>query len=349
MSIRRVAVVGCGNRSRAHLQADQLIAGIQVVACCDPVSDRREKLAADFHLRAYADTATMIEAEKPDLVHLVTQPALRVELMTIVSDLGVPFCTVEKPIATGVADWRALCELEQKSKTKFAICHQFRWQQHLVKCQKAVASGKLGAVKFLDISAGMNIANQGTHTLNYGRSLIGDPPVVLVAGNAYGWDVGDPTHPAPEATEAYLIFENGVRGLWTLGPISPRIGDPATTWQHVRVAVYADRGRVNYEEFGQWEIVSPEGVECGDYGGMDIWARNNLLAQAEFHKVLIAWGNEDAIEPGTSLRQSLHEWKVVLAVYTSVVEHRPVEIASFEPEDHLFHKLAELLSMEEHG
>jgi predicted dehydrogenase len=349
MSTIRVATIGCGNRSRAHLRADQFIDGAQLVACCDPITERRENLAAEFGLRAYADAQRMLEVEKPDLVHLVTQPALRVELMTIVSDMGVPLSTVEKPIAAGVADWRALCELDQKSKTKFAICHQFRWQQHLVECQKAVASGKLGVVKFLDISAGMNIANQGTHTLNYGRSLIGDPTVTLVTGNAFGWDLGDPAHPAPESTEAYLLFENGVRGLWTLGPISPRVGDPVTTWQHVRVAVYADRGRALYEEFGQWEIISPEGSKGGSYGGMETWERNNLLAQVEFHKALIAWGKDDAKEPGTNLRHSLHEWKVVLAVYTSAVEHRPVEIASFEPEDNLFHRLAELLKIEVRG
>jgi predicted dehydrogenase len=339
----RVAIIGCGNRSRAHIRADQLIDGVQLVACCDPITERCEDLAADFGLRAYANADRMLEIEKPDLVHLVTQPALRVELMTSVSDTGVPLCTVEKPIATGVMDWRALCDLEQKSGTKFAICHQFRWQQHLVKCRQAIASGKMGAAKFLDISAGMNIANQGTHTLNYGRSLIGDPRVMLVSGNAFGWDLGDPAHPAPESTEAYLLFENGVRGLWTLGPISPRVGDPATTWQHVRVAVYADRGRTLYEEFGQWEIISPDGSERGGYGGIETWERNNLLAQVDFHKALIAWGKNEAHEPGTSLRQSLHEWKVVLAVYTSAVEHRPVEITSFEPEDNLFYRLAESL------
>lgn len=347
MATYRVAIVGCGNRSRAHLQADQLIPGARLVACCDPVVEKRVKLAAEFLLQPYADARTMIEKEKPDLVHLVTQPAWRVELMTLASELGVPMCTVEKPIATGVADWRALCELEKETSTKFAICHQFRWQQDLVKCQQAVASGQLGQVKFLDISAGMNIANQGTHTLNYGRSLIGDPKVTLVAGNAFGWDLGDPTHPAPEATQAYLVFENGVRGLWTLGPISPRIGDPGTTWQHVRVVAYADRGRVNYEEFGQWEIVSPERVERGDYGGADVWGHNNLLAQAEFHRALIAWGKQDSLEPGTSLQQSLHEWKVVLAVYTSAVKNRPVEIASFEPQDDLFQALAKKLTLSE--
>jgi predicted dehydrogenase len=344
MSKLRVAIVGCGNRSRAHLLADQLIPGVQLVACCDRHTEKREKLAAEFNLRAYADARSMIVAERPDLVHLVTQPATRVALMSLVSELGVPLCTVEKPIATGVADWRALCALEVQTKTRFAICHQFRWQPHLVKCQQAVASGRLGPVLFLDISAGMNIANQGTHTLNYGRSLIGDPLVALVAGNAFGWDLGDPTHPAPEATQSFLTFENGIRGAWTLGPISPRVGDPLTTWQHVRVAAYADRGRVNYEEFGQWEIVSTQGAARGDYGGMETWAQNNRLAQTDFHRSVISWGQAAETEPGTSLRQSLHEWKVVLAVYTSAVEGRPVELASFEPEDDLFHRLADKLS-----
>jgi hypothetical protein len=34
---------------------------------------------------------------------------------------------VEKPIATGVTDWRALCELERTGGTRFAVNHQLRW------------------------------------------------------------------------------------------------------------------------------------------------------------------------------------------------------------------------------
>jgi predicted dehydrogenase len=285
----------------------------------------------------------MIVKEQPDMVHLVTWPDTRVELMSLISELGVPLCTVEKPIATGVADWQALYQLERASKTKFAVCHQFRWQPHMVKCQQAMASGRLGLAKFLDISAGMNIAGQGTHTLNYGRSLIGDPWVTRVAGNAYGWDASDVGHPAPAMSEAYLTFENGVRGLWTSGAISPRTGDAATVWQHVRAAAYADRGRVNYEEFGKWEIVTPDGIEIGDFGGMDTWSKNNLLAQIGFHQAMLAWLKDSTQEPGTSLRHSLHEWKVVLALYTSALECRPVEMDSFEPDAHLFHELESAL------
>jgi predicted dehydrogenase len=210
-----------------------------------------------------------------------------------------------------------------------------RWQPYLVKCQQAIQSGRLGEVKFLDISAGMNIAGQGTHTLNYGMSLVGEVPVARVYASASGWDAADPGHPGPAASEAYLTFANGLRGLWTSGYVSPRCGDPATTWQHVRAAAYADRGRVLYEEFGRWEIIGEEEEERGSYGGMTEWARNNSLAQAGFHQAMFDWLEDEHKTPGTSFKQSLHEWEVVLAMYQSAVEHRPVELAGFEPADDL--------------
>jgi predicted dehydrogenase len=255
----------------------------------------------------------------------------RVELMGLVSELGVPLCTVEKPIAVNVRDWRALTELEKTSKTKFAVCHQFRWQRHLVQCQQAVAAGELGAMRFLDISAGMNITGQGTHTLNYGRSIVGDARVTRVFGSIHGWDKHDMTHPAPTASEASLTFDNGVRGLWTSGPISPRFGDSKTVWQHVHVSAYGDTGRVEWQEFGRWEVVGSGGARggtCEDDGG---WAENNLLAQAGFHKAMFAWGDDETARPGTNLADSLHECAVVLALYQSAVERRYVDLADFDP------------------
>lgn len=343
MSKYRAVIVGCGGRSRPHINAYDEIDGAEVVACCAPTALRRDRLAEEFRIHAYSDARRMIEKEAPDMVHLVTWPDTRVELMTLVSDLHVPLCTVEKPIATGVADWRALCELAARTETKFAVCHQFRWQPHLVKCREALASGRLGEVRFLDISSGMNISGQGTHTLNYGRSLLGDPKVMRVFGTAYGWDTRDQGHPAPAATEAYLTFKNGVRGVWTSGEVSPPCGDPETVWQHVRIAVYADQGRANYEEFGVWEIVSPEGVERGTFGGMDVWARNTLKAQAEFHRAMFDWMGEDAKAPGTRLEASLHEWQVVLALYASALTHRPIDVEGFRPDENLIQELVATL------
>lgn len=331
MKTYRAVVVGCGGRAPAHIEAYRDIPNVEVVACSAPSPVRREPLAEKYGLRAYASAEEMIRAEHPDIVHLVTWPDTRVELLTLVNNLEVPLCTTEKPLATGVQDWLKLVELEKSSQTKFGVCHQLRWQPHLVRCQEVLRSGSLGKILLLDISAGMNIAGQGTHTLNYGMSLLGDVPVKTVFANAHGWDAADPGHPGPAASEANLIFEDGSRGLWTSGFVSPRCGDPATTWQHVRVAAYAERGRVLFEEFGNWEIVGPgDALERGSFGGMESHARNNLLAQAGFHRAMFTW-LEGGPEPGTSLRRSLHEWAVVLAMYQSALEHRPVDLDGFNP------------------
>lgn len=331
----RAVVIGCGGRAPAHIEAYELIPNASVVACSAPSARRREPLAAKYGLRAYADPAEMIRAEQPDIVHLVTWPDTRVELMSLVAELGVPLCTTEKPLAGGVKDWRALVALEKNSKTKFGVCHQMRWQPHLVKCQQALQSGLLGEIKFLDISAGMNIAGQGTHILNYGMSLAGDVPIVRVFASASGWDAADAGHPGPAATEAYLIFANGLRGLWTSGWVSPRCGDPDVFWQHVRAAAYAERGRVLYEEFGRWEIMGQDTEERGSFGSMAEHARNNKIAQAGFHQAMFDWLEDDQKVPGTSFKQSLHEWQVVLAMYQSALERRPVDMKDFDPPDTL--------------
>ncbi|HUU31478.1 MAG TPA: Gfo/Idh/MocA family oxidoreductase [Phycisphaerae bacterium] len=345
MAIYRVAVIGCGGRSVPHIKAYQHIRRAKVVACCDPDKARREKIATDFGVTPYAEAAEMIRNEKPDLVHNVTWPSLRVPLMTLMADLGVPAATVEKPIATGVADWRALVELERRAPTRFAVCHQCRWQPHLVKCRQALASGRLGKVLLVDASAGMNISGQGTHILNYAVSLNGESPIVRVFGAASGDQEMKTAHPGPDTTVGLVTFANGVRCLWNNGPTAPVCGDPKTIWQHVRVAAYAERGRVLWEEFGRWEIVGPGGLEAsGDYGGTDTWMANNLRAQAAFHEAMFDWIEDDRKVPGTSLAQSLHEWKAVLALYASAVGRRPVELGSFDPPPDLFDRLAKALA-----
>lgn len=339
MSEYRVAVIGCGSRSHDHIRAYEQIPGASVVACCAPNPGRRDQVAATYGLRAYADPAAMLDQEKPDLVHLVTWPDTRVELMTLVAAKGVPACTVEKPIATGVADWRALCDLERRSRTRFAVCHQVRWHENVVRCQQALASGDLGETLFVEMTAGMNIAGQGTHILNYGRSLMAEARVTTVFGNAGTWDPTDPGHPGTTPNAAHLSFDNGRRGLWVTGPIAPRCGDPNTTWQHVRVAAYAERGRVTYEEFAQWEVVGPGGEQHGDCGGMEGWKIGNLAAQAGFHRAMLAWLEDETQVPGTNLEASLHEWHVVLALYASALRGQAISLGEFVPEDDLVEQI----------
>ena len=339
----RAVVIGCGDRSRGHLKAFATMKDVDLVACCDLRPEARDARAGEFKIKGYADAEQMIRDIRPEIVNLVTMPTSRVELMSLVSDLKVPLCVVEKPIAVGVKDWKALCRLEASSKTKFAVSHQCRWQPNLVKCRQALDSGALGEIKFLDLSAGMSISGQGTHILNYGRYLNRDRYVTSVFGAAAGNKEMHEVHPGPETTAGYLIFDNGVRAFWNTGPTAPRCGDPKTFWKHVRVAAYADRGRVNWEEFGRWEIVSPRGTKTGSFGGMKTWEKNNIISQVDFHRAMFDWLKNPRKAPGTNLKDSLHEWKVVLALYTSVISRKPIEIEGFSPPEDLYERLAKAL------
>ncbi len=344
MTSYRVAIIGTGSRAVAHANAYSHIDNAVLTACASPTEARREKFAAKYGIRAYADASEMIRIEQPDLVHIVTPPSVRLEPMTIVSELGVPACTVEKPIALEVSDWKQLESLERTSRTKFGVCHQLRWFPSLIRCRDAIASGALGQVLMIDSSAGMDITNQGTHALHYGNFLNGDRQVVEVFGAASGWNQSDPSHPGPENSLGTLAFDNGVRMLWTTGPTAPRAGDPGTVWQHVRIGAFTETGRVLFEEFGRREIVGDGPTLSGDYGGMEGWKQENHTAQIAFHKDMLDWVHDDNAPVGTSLSRSLHEWKAVLALYASVLSRQPIRLDSFDPEEDLVETLRKTLT-----
>ena len=115
MSKYRSAIIGCGGRAYGHANAYQQVSRGELVACANRSNAaRREKFTETFGIKGYADVEAMLRTEEPDLVHLVTMPDQWRELMPMVSELGVPACIVEKPIACGVEDWRLLRELESE-------------------------------------------------------------------------------------------------------------------------------------------------------------------------------------------------------------------------------------------
>jgi predicted dehydrogenase len=342
----RTAIIGCGGRARMHALAYQLISRGRLVACCDRHADKRDAFAREFGITPYADAAEMLAREQPDLVHLVTGPASRVEPMALMSEAGTPACIVEKPLACQVADWKQLVELEARSRTKFALCHQFRWHADLARCREALRSGRLGRILFMDFSAGMNIAGQGTHLLDYAMSLNEDAPIVRVFGAAHGTKDMTDFHPGPDTTIAQVLFANGVYGMWNNGPTARRVGDPSTNWQHVRAAAYAERGHAYWEEFGQWEIFSPEGTQCGRTESMSMWEAGNHAAQAALTNAMFDWIEDDHKPAGTNLKLGLHQWQAVLALYASALWRRPVDLP-FDPPDDLFLSLAQALKSNE--
>lgn len=331
-------IVGCGPRSHWHANAYKLIERGKLVACCSRNEQKRTAFAKTFQLRGYATVADMLAHEKPDLVHIVTQPVDRVDVLWQVSNAGVPACIIEKPIAAGVKDWKEIVKLEKESQTKFTVGMQCRWHENLTRCRIAIESGQLGRVLFLDFSAGMNISGQGPHIIDWAMTLNEDHPIVRVfAATSGSGDLQD-AHPAPDITSAQVIFSNGVHGAWANGVVAPRVVDEDIVWKHCRVAAYAEKGRILYEEFGKWEIFSPNHYEHGIIENSHQWEDGNNVAQAGLTNSVFDWIEDDTRLTGTNLKRALHQWNAVLGIYTSAIEHRPIEIP-FDPSDDLMERL----------
>ncbi len=339
----RSAIIGCGSRAYAHANAYQQVSQGELVACANRSNvARREKFAETFQITGYTDAEEMLRKEKPDLVHLVTMPDQWRELMPMVSELGVPACLVEKPIACGVEDWHLLCELEAQTATKFGVGKQYRWHPGLIRCREVVQRGELGKIYLLDFSCGMNLSAQGTHIIDWAMSLNSDAPIVRVFGTASGSGSLDSTYPAPDTSSCQVLFENGVYGVWNTGFTSPRVIDDDAIHKHCRVAAYCESGHVIFEEFSGWEIFSNGKMEKRRTS-LDEWRKNNDLAQARLTEAMFDWLEDDTRPVETNLKLALHQFNAILGIYVSAIFYKPIDIP-FDPPTDLDLQLREILS-----
>lgn len=327
----KCAFLGCGGRAAGHAAAYDLITRGQKVACCDLDTGRLDAFAAKHEIpRKYTDLAEMLAKEKPDLVHMVTRPNLRVGLMTQLAEAGVPAVLVEKPICIGADDYQALRDLEAAVPTKYAVNHQLRYHPQILQLLQEVRDGKFGEVRFIDASAVLPMSGQGVHVLDLMFAFNNYAPVRTVFGASSGYtDLGS-EHPSPQDAESLLTFENGVRAALQAGVGAP-IFEAGPTWAHKRVAVYCTHGYFHWR-MNAWEKSLPDGtVEHGT----KVYGEEDVRGQANLTNAMFDWLEDDAKPAATALATSLDEWLVILAGYLSSVEARPIDFPFDPPADTL--------------
>lgn len=327
----RSVFLGCGPRARGHANAYQLITRGEIVALCDMNAQRLNDFGDTFEVKTrYTDLDEMLRREKPDVVHLVTPPTLRVGLMTRLAEAGVPGVIVEKPIAIGADDYKQLRALEARSRTKFVVNHQLRHHPMVLRLLEETAAGKIGQVRFIDASSMLPMAGQGPHVLDLMFAFNGYARPLTVFGASSGYDDINGTHPSPRTAESLITFENGVRAAFQAGAGAP-VFEEGPSWAHKRIAVYGTHGFFHWR-MNAWERSLPDGtVEQGTKS----YSEEDVQGQAGLTNALFDWIEDDAKVHPNNLATSLDEWLVILAGYASTVEARPIEMASFEPADDL--------------
>lgn len=337
MSDFKCAIIGVGqNRSRGLAAAYAQIDRGHLASVSARTEESRSLFARQFNVaNAYGDYREMFEKERPDLVHVNTPPDVRLEVMEAAEAAGVPALIVEKPLAVQSEDYRQILAFSRTAKVKVAINHQLHFHPRRFELQERVANGDIGDVRFIDASCGMNLAYQGTHTLQAISAFHPALPVRVLGQVSGLGGLEDPRgkkHFAPDSALALISFEDGVQATLQCGATAPQVGKD-TINTHKRVAVHGTRGFVHWTMWS-WEI----GIDGKVTGGSHEYPEEDVLGQARMTEAMFDWLEDDSRIHPLSLDGALRDFNIVLGIYTSAIEHRVVDLP-FDAPDNLIEKL----------
>lgn len=141
----RYALIGCGRISPNHIEAARNNK-LDFVAMCDIVPEIMNEKSDKFGLekvRKYTDYKELLEKEKPELVAIATESGKHA---TIALDCINAGCNVivEKPLALSISDADAIIEAGRKMGVVVCTNHQNRFNKSIQYMRKAIEEGRFG-------------------------------------------------------------------------------------------------------------------------------------------------------------------------------------------------------------
>lgn len=290
MPLLRVAFTGCGPRARSHMEAARRSGAVELVAACDLDAVRLEAAVRDFGFpRHYRDQREMIRAEQPDLVDIVTPPALRVAVVEPALEAGARAVLIEKPMALTPSEAARLVVLGRDRL--IAVNTQYPWMPNWSRAVTLARDGTLGDLRELRVSSGLDVLEQGTHLLDLALRVAAaaqlPAPAWVIAGAAGIRRFGSTPVPVDFMLEAGL---GGARLVGTFGEGAPLVSTRPDNWAHMGLELVGTRGAYRVPLFGEATLVLGGRVESApsDY------FHDDPIGQAAFYHAL-----RDALGGGT--------------------------------------------------
>lgn len=141
----KYALIGCGRISPNHMEAAKNN-NLDFVAMCDIVPEVMHEKAERFGLesvRQYTDYKKLLKDEKPELVAIATESGKHA---SIALDCIAAGCNViiEKPIALSIEDADAIVKAGKEADVIICANHQNRFNKSVQYMRKALEAGRFG-------------------------------------------------------------------------------------------------------------------------------------------------------------------------------------------------------------
>ena len=140
----KAAIIGAGTWGEAHAHSYEEHPSIELVAVCDLVLDRAERLAARFDVpKTYSDHNEMLKKCAIDVVSVVTPDFAHGQIAVDCANAG-KHILVEKPLATTRMDVEAIAEAVEKNGVRMMVDFHNRWSPPFAVAKSSLDAGDLG-------------------------------------------------------------------------------------------------------------------------------------------------------------------------------------------------------------
>ena len=222
----RVGVIGAGWIAAEHVAVLNRL-GADLVAVCDLDETRARQLAGAA--ATYTDWRELVERESPDALFVCTPPLAHREVTVEALDRGI-HVYLEKPVARGLDDARAIVEAAARSDAVCAVGYQWRGVEVLDDLREALDGQELGLLIgigtgptksrpwFLDrAQGGGNLLERASHGIDLARSVGGEVTAVQATAGAIPLAQSEGERGNIEDAAAIVLrFENGAVGSTTI-------------------------------------------------------------------------------------------------------------------------------------
>lgn len=238
----RIGIVGCGGIAEGkHLPSLAKIKGVEIIAFCDIIPERAQKMAAKFGTADALVLTDYLELVQMDLdaVHVCTPNSSHAPISIAALDHG-KHVLCEKPMAMNYAEALCMCEAAKRNKKALTIGYQSRFMNQSQYLKKLIDNGELGEIYyaraphirvrgvptwgvFLDEEkqGGGPLIDVGTHSLDLTLWLMNNYKPKTVLGSVYRkladtkdaaniWGPWDPQkYTVEDSAFGMITFENG--------------------------------------------------------------------------------------------------------------------------------------------
>jgi predicted dehydrogenase len=145
-----VGVVGCGQVARKHFAALGRLREVRIVGVCDHDGAAQRAAARLTGAEAYGDLRAMLEARRPEVLHVLTPPQSHCELGCTAMRAGC-HVLVEKPLAMTAAEADEMMRVAAAAGVRLGVCHNFLFEPGVLRAVALLRAGALGRLVSADI------------------------------------------------------------------------------------------------------------------------------------------------------------------------------------------------------